>query len=471
MTDHFNDIAVDLSNVTKTFTSFRSPQQQLLHLLSGGRWGSVRRLAALENISLRLKQGDRLGILGENGSGKSTLLKVICGVLTPDHGAVAVNGRVSALLELGAGFSEDLSGLENVKQYCALHGLPARQIGDVLERIVEFSELDDAVAHPIKTYSSGMKMRLGFACAVYVQPDILIVDEALSVGDAYFQNKCLHKIKSMIEAGTTFIYVSHASDGVKALCDRALWLDAGRIKMLGDSKKVGNAYESAMFSRSVKAGFISEPVDQDKQQTANIVRDAREINPKTAAARALFDERVSALRTGSGESRIVDVSILDSSEKACDTLPFDQEILLRIYIENSAHVVPNTVLSIGITNIHGQEIVHLSTATRNLYINEIGINSLGWVDFRVPNRLCPGEYGVSAGLGTLERHPILQGLTVPERVIDYCVGGCRFSVEQPTTMAENYDLWGSVWFDYDVGITTSSSLNSAPLRSEADTSS
>src|SRR5262245_19848508 len=191
-----NGSAIEVQNVSKLYHTYSNPQHRLLEILSGGRKRYARETRALDSVSFTLEQGARLGIVGENGSGKTTLLKVLAGVLTPSSGSVQVHGRVSALLDLGAGFNPQLPGKENIRQFCMLHGMRREEIEEAIPNIIKFSELKDAIDHPVKTYSSGMAVRLGFSCAVYVKPDIFIVDEALSVGDAYFQNKCMHIIKS-----------------------------------------------------------------------------------------------------------------------------------------------------------------------------------------------------------------------------------------------------------------------------------
>lgn len=246
---------IELTNVSKIYQTYSSPQQRMLELLSGGRKRYAREVRALDGVSLSLERGSRLGIVGENGSGKSTLLKVLSGVLMPSSGTVRVEGRISALLELGAGFNPELPGRENIRQFCVLHGMSRAEIDEAVPDIIQFSELRDAIDHPVKTYSSGMAVRLGFACAVYVEPEILIVDEALSVGDAYFQNKCLHKIKSLLDRGTTFIYVTHAADSIRSLCQQGIWMDKGRVRLSGPSTTVGAEYQKEIFRRMAQSGL------------------------------------------------------------------------------------------------------------------------------------------------------------------------------------------------------------------------
>ena len=201
---------------------------------------------ALQNVSFTVEKGDRVGILGLNGAGKSTLLKVIAGVFKPTEGSVTKHGKMVPLLELGAGFDQQYTGRENIYLYGAMLGYSKSFIEEKFDEIVEFSELKEFIDVPIKNYSSGMAARLGFAIATVVRPDILICDEVLSVGDYAFQQKCEQRMSDMRKNGTTLLYVSHSIESVKSVCDHALWLDKGTVRMIGDVETVGDAYMEAL---------------------------------------------------------------------------------------------------------------------------------------------------------------------------------------------------------------------------------
>lgn len=438
-------IAFDLQDVSKTYRTYPSPRHRLVELLSGGRRRYGTEIHALHDLTLSLEKGGRLGVVGQNGSGKSTLLKILAGVLAPSRGSVRVDGRVSALLELGAGFNPELSGAENIRQFCMLHGMLSGEIPEAAESIIRFSELGDAILQPVRTYSSGMAMRLGFACAVYVRPEILIVDEALSVGDSYFQNKCLHKIKSLLDQGTTFIYVTHAADAVRSLCNEAIWLEHGRLKMVGSSHSVGAAYDSAMFSRM--SGASSSPVPAAA---------ARASAPPTHVAgesAAAFEERVRATRTGSGEVRVIDLSLRDSTGARVDSVQLEGELTVQVWIAVHQPPPPKTVISVGITDSYGRQLIHLTSGTRKLYVREHPAPRTELFEFALDNKLCPGEYGLVAGVGTVSHHPHVHGLSVPSRVVDHCAGGARFTVLGPASTRDDLDLWGLVRTEYDVAAT------------------
>jgi len=199
-------------------------------------------VVALKNVSFSVDRGEAFGIIGRNGSGKSTLLKLISGILKPTHGKVSVNGRIAALIELGAGFHPEITGRENIYINGIMLGLSRREIDQRFDKIVEFSGIADFLDQPVKTYSSGMYVRLGFAVAVHVDPDVLLIDEVLSVGDEEFSARCVAKIQEMKYRGVTLLFVTHQLDQVRTLCDRALWLDHGQVEAIGDPMRVVDAY-------------------------------------------------------------------------------------------------------------------------------------------------------------------------------------------------------------------------------------
>jgi lipopolysaccharide transport system ATP-binding protein len=198
---------------------------------------------ALKNISFTQKKGETIGLIGDNGAGKSTLLKMLAGTLKPTVGSLEMSGRVSAILELGSGFHPEFSGIDNAKLGCAMMGLSGEEINEVIPSIIEFSELDEAINRPIKTYSSGMYVRLAFSVVASVDPDILVIDEALAVGDQHFQKKCIDRMMEFKTRGKTLIYCSHALYQVSEICDRAIWLDRGRLQLIGSASEVVNAYQ------------------------------------------------------------------------------------------------------------------------------------------------------------------------------------------------------------------------------------
>jgi lipopolysaccharide transport system ATP-binding protein len=434
-----NRSAIELQNVSKLYRTYSNPQLRMLEILSGGRKRYAKETRALDGVSFSLEQGGRLGIVGENGSGKTTLLKVLAGVLTPSSGSVQVHGRISALLDLGAGFNPELSGKENIRQFCMLHGMHREEIEEAVPNIVKFSELRDAIDHAVKTYSSGMAVRLGFSCAVYVKPDILIVDEALSVGDAYFQNKCLHRIKSMLDVGTTFIYVTHSADAIRALCNQGVWMERGRIRLAGSSIQVGAAYQSDVFRRMVQAGIETE---QARKGDSELVPEIQEGMPINQPRHEAFEERVAPLRTGTGEARIQDIVLISDGGADTDSVAFHARCRVRVFYRVERALPDGCALTLGVTDSSGREVFHFNSASQGIFLSTDGLR-VRVIEFEFDNHLCPGEYGLIAGIGTFVRNPRNNGQRLIEEITDYCVGGARFTVRYPDNDS-NHDLWGIV---------------------------
>lgn len=238
---------IRVHNVSKTFKIYASPKDRLKEQIFERKYHHE--YSALSNISFEVQPGETLGIIGENGAGKSTLLKILSGVLLPDAGSVEVTGKVTGLLELGTGFNPELTGLQNIFMNGTFLGMTHDEIESKKDTIIEFAELGDFINEPIKTYSSGMLMRLGFAIAIHADPECFLVDEALSVGDAYFQQKCMRKIQEFKEQGGSIIFVSHDMSAVKTLCDKVVYLEGGKMIIQGDPKSVVDHYLNQILIR------------------------------------------------------------------------------------------------------------------------------------------------------------------------------------------------------------------------------
>ncbi len=247
------DTIIRFKNVSKTYILYKNDQARFKALFIKPRNPKTNR--ALNDVSFEIKRGESVGIVGDNGAGKSTLLKMITGVAFPDEGEIFVDGKVAALLELTAGFSMEMTGRENIYLKGYILGLEDDYIKEIEEKIIEFAELGDYIDQPVRTYSSGMKMRLGFAINVNIEPDVLVIDEALAVGDASFKRKCKDKIKEIIEAGTTVLYVSHTASSVKEICPRSIYLRKGAVIFDGDTEetlKVYNDYKESVKNKKKK---------------------------------------------------------------------------------------------------------------------------------------------------------------------------------------------------------------------------
>ncbi|MFZ5844598.1 MAG: ABC transporter ATP-binding protein [Pseudomonadota bacterium] len=273
------ETAIMVSGVSKCFNIYESPRDRLKQfifprlqqVLSLEKKKYFREFWALKSVSFDVFRGETVGIIGRNGSGKSTLLQIICDTLSPSEGAVSVRGRVAALLELGSGFNPEFSGMENIRINAAVLGLSDDQISERLDRIISFSEIGQFIHQPVKTYSSGMMVRLAFSVAINVDPDILVIDEALSVGDERFQRKCLSKIESLKRDGATILFVSHSGAQIVELCDRAVLLDSGRLLMVGPPKDAIKEYQRLLYSPESERENIRNRLLSKKTGTSNFV--------------------------------------------------------------------------------------------------------------------------------------------------------------------------------------------------------
>ncbi len=245
-----SETLIQAERLSKTYKVFARPVDRFLEGVTGR--PRHQKVEALKDVGFELKEGEGLGIVGENGAGKSTLLKILSGVTVPTEGRLRVEGRVASLLELGMGFHSELTGRQNIRLNAAMMGFTDEETDAKTPRIIDFSELGEFIDRPIKTYSSGMAMRLGFSIAVQVEPDILIIDEALSVGDGYFQKKCMDEIRRLLDRGCTFLFCSHAMYYVSHFCDQALWLRKGRAEAFGEVAGVVREYESFLARKSKK---------------------------------------------------------------------------------------------------------------------------------------------------------------------------------------------------------------------------
>ena len=237
-----NDVAIKVSNMTKTFKLYRDKPNTLKeHIVRG--WKNKPEIrTVLKSIDLEIKKGETVALIGVNGSGKSTLLKLMTKIIYPNKGKVVTNGKLTSLLELGAGFHPDFTGRENIYFNAAIFGLTKKDIDSRIDQIIEFSELGDFIDSPVRTYSSGMYMRLAFSVAINVDAEILLIDEILAVGDQHFQDKCFNKLKELSESDMTIVIVSHSLDSLKGLCQRGIWINEGEVAMDGNINNVIDKY-------------------------------------------------------------------------------------------------------------------------------------------------------------------------------------------------------------------------------------
>ena len=328
------DPAVVVSDLWKNFRLYHERNQYLKAAILRGRRARYEEFWALKGVSFDVPQGTTFGVIGSNGSGKSTLLKCLSGILTPDKGSVGIRGRVSALLELGAGFHPELSGRENVFLNGAILGLSRKEIADRFDDIVAFAGLEHFIDTPVKNYSSGMFVRLGFAVAAHVEPEFLLIDEVLSVGDESFQRKSAERIEQFRREGRTIVFVSHGLSQVEQLCETVAWIDRGELKMVGSAGDVISAYQG----QSHEAARVQGEVGQ---------------------------------RWGSGEVQITEVRLLDTSGRSVD-VPTTMDPLVVSLSLNSRVPVGDPVVTVRIDTLAGHPVWGTSTRRSG--------HSLGTVD-------------------------------------------------------------------------------------------
>ncbi|HVT42263.1 MAG TPA: ABC transporter ATP-binding protein [Acidimicrobiales bacterium] len=299
-----SDFAVDVRSVSKRFRlahgQYNTVKERLIH---GGRRKSTEDFWALNDVSLTIKQGETVGILGRNGSGKSTLLKCICGVLQPTAGEVAVHGKLAGLLELGAGFQMDLSGRENIYLNGSLLGMSKREVDKAFDAIVDFSELEEFIDGPVKFYSSGMAVRLGFAVAVNVDPDILVIDEVLAVGDERFQRKCLDRVNQFQKEGRTILLVTHSADTVRTICDRGVVLSHGNMIAEGEPGEATRIFRERLMAEGAGMSLVDPTVVAVPATPATVGLDALPDTDRPVRFRSVHrvysgDNTVPYMRTG-----------------------------------------------------------------------------------------------------------------------------------------------------------------------------
>ena len=271
--------------LTKTYNVYRRPVDRLLEVFSSRRRSET--VVALDDVSFEIERGETVGLVGRNGAGKSTLLKILSGVVTPTRGEVAVSGRVASILELGVGFHPEFSGRDNAEMAASILGLDRDAMRVTLPRILDFTELGAFLDQPVRTYSSGMLMRLGFSVAVHVDPDLLLVDEALAVGDMHFQRKCLERMREFEKRGRTIVFCSHSLGAVASTCTRTIWLDRGRLAMIGPSAEVVRAYEAELLSSEAVPVAAAEDALPDRPSAVRLRSAA--VTDATGRARSEFD--------------------------------------------------------------------------------------------------------------------------------------------------------------------------------------
>lgn len=316
------NFAIESSNLTKIYYLYNDPKDRILETLKIGKRVYHQEFVALNKVSFNVEKGEVVGIIGTNGAGKSTLLKIITGVLAPTDGQIKINGKVSALLELGAGFNQECSGLENIYLNGRMMGYSRKEMDARCQQIIDFADIGEFINQPVKMYSSGMFARLAFAVAINVEPDILIVDEALSVGDIFFQNKCFKKFDELKRKGVTILFVSHDIGSVRQMCSRAIWLEKGQVKAIGKAPDICDMYmDEKRKSSEYVSGHIKDEVVSD---TGIVPCNEKKVYPRVTYQEDRFKNDRVAIRS---------VFFEDSRHEPVNVLHVDCEYETHIVVE------------------------------------------------------------------------------------------------------------------------------------------
>jgi lipopolysaccharide transport system ATP-binding protein len=362
-----SDIVVSVKNLTKTYRIFGHAGDRIKQALTLGRIRFCREFTALQDVSFEIKKGETIGIIGRNGSGKSTLLQLICGILKPTSGTVQTEGRISALLELGAGFNPEFTGRENVYFQGAVMGMAKKEMDERFDAIMAFADIGEFIDQPVRTYSSGMYVRLAFSVAIHVQPDILVVDEALSVGDAAFQHKSIKRAQELINAGTSLLLVSHDRSMITATCSRCIFIDNGRISMDGLPADVFDYYYA-----SITKGSESLQLHRLASGRSQVI-------------------------SGTGEARVETIRLLDKDGKELDNVEVGIPVALE-FLVRAHQSIPRLVLSFVIRDRLGQSIFSTDTNNFGKSPEDVSAGAVFRFRFQFYANMGPGSFSISTFL-------------------------------------------------------------------------
>ena len=390
------DSAITVRGLGKDYRIYQRPIDRIREMYSvrGRDYHSV--FTALDNVSFDVAPGQTVGIIGPNGSGKSTLLEMVCGTLTPTRGTVTVSGRLAALLELGAGFNPAFSGRENVYLNAALLGISREEVEERFEDIVEFAGIGEFVEHPVSTYSSGMYVRLAFATAVNTDPDVLIVDEALAVGDIRFQRKCFRRFQEMQKAGKTILFVTHSVDLVQAHCSHAIYLKSGEVRSKGEPKTVIQDYLEDLFgSESTNGSDDASSRELETFPKTNKSRAEEELPSDLCPTRPFYNPN--EYRWGDKRAVIYDYTLESLDDSIRGGVKSGQTIVLKVFIAFLANV-ENCILGFTIKTVDGRTVFGANTRERSIDLPKCSAGDRTVACFRFVCSLVAGEYFVSIGI-------------------------------------------------------------------------
>ena len=398
MDNGMENIAIEVKDVEKVYKLYDKPSDRLKEALGIGRGKHHTEHHALKGVNMTIKKGECVGIIGTNGSGKSTILKIITGVLSPTRGTVTVNGRISALLELGAGFNMEYNGIENIYLNGTMIGFTKKEIDEKLDAILEFADIGEYVYQPCKTYSSGMFVRLAFAVAINIEPEILIVDEALSVGDVFFQAKCYHKFEEFKEMGKTIVFVSHDLSSISKYCDRVILLNQGTKLGEGAPKQMIDTYKQVLVGQYVAPETEGERLLDDEQlreMAAKGVDGSK--HPGQNGSQNANVENPDLLEYGSKKAVITEYYITDEKGRKTSAILKGSDFTIHMKVKMMERIQA-PIFAFTIKNVRGVEITGTNTMFEKAFLESVEEGEEKTITFTQKMNLQGGDYLLSLGV-------------------------------------------------------------------------
>lgn len=395
-----SDSVIEVNNVSKCFNIYNTPSERLKQLLFRNIKGTHKEFWALKNISFNVYRGETVGIVGKNGSGKSTLLQIITGTLSQSTGSVKTKGRVAALLELGSGFNPDFTGRENVYMNATLLGLKKKEIDEKFNSIIEFADIGDFIDQPVKTYSSGMMVRLAFAVQAQIDPDILIVDEALAVGDAKFQARCFERLNQLKRNGTSILLVTHSTEQIVSHCSRAILINSGEIVDIDEPRVITNQYLDLLFGRSK-----SKETNLERKNDLYDAQLLGQIETELSCGNDIYDTRPCfnelSYRWGDGRARIIDFLLSTEAGEYPLVVASGTEITLKFAVifheKINRPIFGCTIKTKDGVTVYGSNSEIQDLETENINSNPGSVSN---ISIKFVAHLAPGDYFISLGVAS-----------------------------------------------------------------------
>ena len=417
-----NNIAIKVNNLTKVYHLYNKPQDRLKEALNPFKKSYHHDFFAMNDVSFEIKKGETVGIIGKNGAGKSTLLKMITGVLTPTQGSIETTGTIASLLELGAGFNPEMTGLENIYLNGTLMGFSKEEMAKRVDAILEFADIGEFIHQPVKMYSSGMFARLAFSVSIAVEPDILIIDEALSVGDMAFQMKCFNKFQDFQAQGRTILFVTHALDTVIRYCTRGIVIDNGHKVFDGSSKNAVDTFKKVLSGNFYEVEKSTEVINSETADEQTHLKE-------------FFDRHIELDTYGNGKATIIDYGILDQDNKPSAILDYNSKfkIVMKVKIFEN---IKDPIFAFTLKDSKGLEITGTNSMMKHLITGICKDGEILTVTFSQKANLQLGSYALSLGCVSINE----KGIEVYNRIYDAIV----FEVIGAEQMVGFFDLESEV---------------------------